>query len=1710
MSQKIRKKINELYHYTRNDIELILKTTLEHNTVAQFQVLECKNNFGELIQGIEDQIPIFDLSNATTLLIPAYLQYENRWVGVVINKKEIVKPDLANQIKYPCIYVDPLGPKYSQKNESKQGVNINLEYLTDLSVPQHSSGRAYDSGPFTLDNLLRIERVIRAKQFDGFNSSNMQYYMNERKVLLQPSKGNTVGIRTEHVSIIEQSDHLREESGVFLKGATIGEFSSAERTRKHYPSNLMHGLLSAHCADESGIEPGKSKIVANQVVKFDNENPLYKLLNSKFTEDQRQKAKSANILGWDKINVDINTHLAEWTVVETIDDTETGYLGVIYSNGDHLILAHRSTNFALSFFRNLLKESGANTDFDAVLMGRLTRHQAKAYVITSRAVELAKEFGYTLSITGHSLGAWLADLSVFYCDTVLGYREVKAITFDSPGSFEMMEQMSSGEVMGSGHTFNINELDIVSYLSAPNAVNSINKHVGRVYRMVVSDADHEHYVSKLSESSWGVIRLKEIVAFGEKILPLIDKRGINRALLCTMGHAMEFILPGFDLDTGIPKPASYINNTLQQNATYEEIKQWPFITHSEYGSPYETPLAEKFGDSSKKVIEKELSEYHIPYLVKKAIGYATSKTAYAVASKVVGHDSNTLSSLFYLARDLYNNKIDYDHLLEAHKYLLSPGYTSSANVGTEEEFFQRFGGQYRTVSVVEEVDKIKNWVDVYLRKLYLQKQKGISLPNIKDLHKLLELYKYSSSSDCIISENHAGVKQPIYEVRNKFRQILKDHQNEIDTYIDGTSAQNKYRLSVASKLPLERENIFIDRKEYLSIIGQRLAEDKVVVLRGNGGVGKSSIALEYAYRMQEMGYFTWWIDATSEYQVRDSYKQLALKLGMPVSSGLGISTIISLTDDIKKVITSIKRNTLIILDNLQHQILLDKLVELLEGVNSDYINILVTSGDSLHYRNAITVTPFSKKHALQYIKTSLPDLGNNDADYLATMLALVPQKLERAVVYIKEYSHGIHDYIRAYSAASVTLKKAGAPHNPNLYMLIDRLSINSLEFGILQHLAYITPRHMPYSILQALVENPSIKERYKTEDPTRAIDRLVSLSLGRVSDKKFILAESTTNIMKVYCEVSGKKLYTNISKTLLDTLNSIMPYYEMGSEEETISEAMLYVSYVIEFLKLISIEKNDNVTNITSSINNEHLAVEDLLGVAELCLKVGQYFSSITIEYKEAYSYFRKANEILRIEGDSYKHNLLRSIFYSEMGYLYFNTGYYNLALDVYKSIPSDDSFGIHYIYSRPVIKSSIGLALVGNHRIEEAIPFFKQAVDESEHEIFAVSTSYKVYFKHNLATYLSLLEKIPLEERIKMYNDVLPILPYSNYQQSFIIDYTHFLLNSTKSFDSVRKLMYYNKIREYLQEVIDSEAEYSILPYLAPQKELLPESLQSLIEKSETLNVHPLPYAHYLKVKHATILNFDRNECINDFIKLENSQERVFEIRTSYTLLIDAYKIAGRIELLDNFENKERVLAKKEEKSLYLLIQSSEPYTTAILSPLKNNTFGMNGVLTSAFKSEMEPYYSSNVSDTCGDFDILIFSASQTSYSVCEAQEFYSDELKEKEGDFGSRLYKYIYEPYIKSACASINATISSQEPQIMQKHELIFKSIDLYNSDKDQDSLRSYEICRLIIDEGLELNSSTQSYYCAHQSSQSIEYVVLSVSLSGNELIGVVEVLL
>ena len=168
---------------------------------------------------------------------------------------------------------------------------------------------------------------------------------------------------------------------------------------------------------------------------------------------------------------DVLPEYPKWKIIET-KQGPSAYFGVLYCNleDNHYVLVHRGTNNLAAWIE----------DFKGIYLGQISPQKQAAYDFVGKAVALAKTQSARLSFTGHSLGGFLAELSVFYCHRSFNFLTVNAVTFESPGSEEILTTMQS---QITGEKLDLTQLDIIGYLSFPNLINTCNHHIGTLYQL---------------------------------------------------------------------------------------------------------------------------------------------------------------------------------------------------------------------------------------------------------------------------------------------------------------------------------------------------------------------------------------------------------------------------------------------------------------------------------------------------------------------------------------------------------------------------------------------------------------------------------------------------------------------------------------------------------------------------------------------------------------------------------------------------------------------------------------------------------------------------------------------------------------------------------------------------------------------------------------------------------------------------------------------------------------------------------------------------------------------------------------------------------------------------------------------------------------------------------------------------------------------------
>jgi tetratricopeptide (TPR) repeat protein len=210
-------------------------------------------------------------------------------------------------------------------------------------------------------------------------------------------------------------------------------------------------------------------------------------------------------------------------------------------------------------------------------------------------------------------------------------------------------------------------------------------------------------------------------------------------------------------------------------------------------------------------------------------------------------------------------------------------------------------------------------------------------------------------------------------------------------------------------VPYRRNPDFTGREELLSTLADRLAGGGTAavtqVLQGGGGVGKTSLAVEYAYRHRSRLDAVWWVRAEEPATLVDDHADLAIALGLAeagqADQQLAVQAVRRWLDDHDR--------WLLVLDNAEDPEAptglrppLARLVDLLPQVVHG--QLLVTSRDASWERYAplAELEVFTPKEAVTFLLARSGSGDRATATEIAGLLGWLPLALEQAGAYVGE------------------------------------------------------------------------------------------------------------------------------------------------------------------------------------------------------------------------------------------------------------------------------------------------------------------------------------------------------------------------------------------------------------------------------------------------------------------------------------------------------------------------------------------------------------------------------------------------------------------------------------------------------------------------------------------------------------------------------------
>ena len=305
---------------------------------------------------------------------------------------------------------------------------------------------------------------------------------------------------------------------------------------------------------------------------------------------------------------------------------------------------------------------------------------------------------------------------------------------------------------------------------------------------------------------------------------------------------------------------------------------------------------------------------------------------------------------------------------------------------------------------------------------------------------------------------------------------------------------------------------FTGRVDLLDRLSERLQEGVTTTvlpeaIHGMGGVGKTQLAIEYAYRHQSEYDIVWWIPAERPGQIGQSLVELAQRLGLVTTSEANIAG-----PAVREALREGRPYSrwLLIFDNADSP---ERVRDYFPTGGSG--TILVTSRNRRWsvVGPSLEVDVFTREESKELLRRSgRDDLGDADADRLADALGDLPLALEQAAAWRAETGMPVSEYLRLFEHKRSELLEVSPPPDYQLPVAaawnvsLDHLETRSLTaLRLLQLCSYFAPDPISRSIFSGLGGSRIDPELDRAlNDPmrlARAIREINRYSLARIDHR---------------------------------------------------------------------------------------------------------------------------------------------------------------------------------------------------------------------------------------------------------------------------------------------------------------------------------------------------------------------------------------------------------------------------------------------------------------------------------------------------------------------------------------------------------------------------------------------------------------------------------
>jgi tetratricopeptide (TPR) repeat protein len=342
---------------------------------------------------------------------------------------------------------------------------------------------------------------------------------------------------------------------------------------------------------------------------------------------------------------------------------------------------------------------------------------------------------------------------------------------------------------------------------------------------------------------------------------------------------------------------------------------------------------------------------------------------------------------------------------------------------------------------------------------------------------------------------------------------------------------------------------FTGRGHYLFKIKSSLGKYGCITLVGNGGIGKTQIALKYINDNKEQYKHIAFINASSYYSIKNDYSQI-----------LDIENDDSVINYMKHW-SSVNKNWLFVYDNLDNMQLKSNFFKqyMVDPSNG---HIIITSRLS-NWDREIYIDVFDKQESTEFLSKKTMRYDRNHLESLSNQLGNFPLALEQAGAYIKnscisyeEYSKLFQNYTNRLNLLGI--EKPDSYHSTTLktWSLSLASITNQAAIDLLNIVSFFSRESIPLSLFEegknSLPEQ--LKEQFENKlNMINLFRELSNYSLIKYEGEHFYIHNLVQDVIRLnlnqnkWCNIVIKLIFNSFNyncynKNSLDKNTSLVPH----------------------------------------------------------------------------------------------------------------------------------------------------------------------------------------------------------------------------------------------------------------------------------------------------------------------------------------------------------------------------------------------------------------------------------------------------------------------------------------------------------------------------------------------------------------------------------------